>query len=46
MFETYLPWQLFKADQDRLNIRTREDYTEADKRYQAIALQIALAKHY
>jgi hypothetical protein len=46
MFETYLPWQLFKAEQDRLNIKTRESYEEADKRYCKLALQMAIAKHY
>ena len=46
MFETYLPWELFKAEQDRLNIKSKEDYEEADKRYQAVALQMALGKHY
>lgn len=45
-FDTYLPYELFKAQQDRLNIKTKEDYEEADRRYQAIALQMTIAKHY
>lgn len=32
MFRDYMPWNLFKAEQDKLTARTAEEFHDADKR--------------
>ena len=46
MFKGYLPFELFKAEQDALNATTNEERQAAEQRRLDAALRLTLQRHY